>query len=108
MANTREMMRRLRAHVQLLAGDIGERNVLHPAALNDAASYIESEWGRQGYAVKRLTYEVSGVLCANLEAIRNGSARRGEILVIGAHYDSYGKPGVNDNASGVAALLKFP
>src|SRR5262249_11885931 len=62
-----EMMRRLRAHVQLLAGDIGERNVFHPAALNDAASYIESEWGRQGYTVKQLSYEVSGVLCANLE-----------------------------------------
>jgi acetylornithine deacetylase/succinyl-diaminopimelate desuccinylase-like protein len=81
---------------------------LHPAALNDAASYIESEWGRQGYAVKRLTYEVSGVLCANLEVIRNGSARRGEILVIGAHYDSVlGSPGANDNASGVAALLEI-
>jgi len=102
------MMRHLKAHVQLLAGDIGERNVLHPAALNDAASYIESEWDHQGYAVRRLSYEVSGVNCANLEVVRNGGARSGEILLIGAHYDSVvGSPGANDNASGVAVLLEI-
>ena len=94
MADTREMMRRLRAHVHLLAGDIGERNVFRPAALNDAASYIESEWSRQGYTVKRQSFEVSGVLCANLEVTRYGSARQSEILLIGAHYDSVlGSPG---------------
>ena len=108
MADTREMMRRLRAHVHLLAGDIGERNVFRPAALNDAASYIESEWSRQGYTVKRQSFEVSGVLCTNLEVSRSGRTRRGEILLIGAHYDSVlGSPGANDNASGVAALLEI-
>ena len=102
------MMSRLQAHVQLLAGDIGERNVLHPAALNDAASYIESEWNRQGYAVRQLAYEVSGVRCANLEIVRDGNTRRRQILLVGAHYDSVmGSPGANDNASGVAALLEI-
>lgn len=101
------MTKRLQAHVQLLAGDIGERNVLHPAALNDAVSYIESEWNRQGYAVKQLAYEVSGVRCANLEVVRDGNTRWREILLVGAHYDSVmGSPGANDNASGVAALLE--
>jgi Zn-dependent M28 family amino/carboxypeptidase len=103
-----EMMRRLQARVQLIAGDIGERNIWRPAALNGAASFIESEWNRQGYAVKRLPYEVSGVHCANLEAVRIGHARRRETLLIGAHYDSVvGSPGANDNASGVAALLEI-
>ena len=98
----------LQAHVQRLAGDIGERNVFHAAALNDAASYIESEWKRQGYAVSQLMYEVSGVRCANLEVVRGGKARRREILLIGAHYDSVvGSPGANDNGSGVAALLEI-
>jgi Zn-dependent M28 family amino/carboxypeptidase len=102
------MTKRLQAHVQLLAGDIGERNVLHPAALNDAVSYIESEWNRQGYAVKQLAYEVSGVRCANLEVVRDGNTRWREILLVGAHYDSVmGSPGANDNASGVAALLEI-
>jgi len=103
-----QMTRRLQAHVQMLAGNIGERNVFHSAALNDAALYIESEWGRQGYAVRRLPYEVSGLCCANLEVVRNGNTRQREILLIGAHYDSaQGSPGANDNASGVAALLEI-
>jgi hypothetical protein len=102
------MMSRLQAHVQLLAGDIGERNILHPAALSDAALYIESEWSRQGYAVGQQAYEVSGVRCANLEVTRNGDVRERELLLIGAHYDSViGSPGANDNASGVAALLEI-
>jgi Zn-dependent M28 family amino/carboxypeptidase len=103
-----QLTRRLQAHVQMLAGDIGERNVFRPAALNDAASYVEREWDRQGYAVSRLPYEVSGLRCANLEVVRNGNMRRREILLIGAHYDSVeGSPGANDNASGVAALLEI-
>jgi Zn-dependent M28 family amino/carboxypeptidase len=102
------VMQRLQAHVQVLAGDIGERNVLHPAALSNAARYIEDEWSRQGYDVRRLTYEISGVCCQNLEATRDGDARQREILLAGAHYDSVmGSPGANDNASGVAALLEI-
>jgi hypothetical protein len=102
------MMQHLQAHVRLLAGDIGERNIWRPAALNDAAQYIESEWRHQGYDVGRLTYEVSGVRCANLEVTRNGDVRQRELLLIGAHYDSVlGSPGANDNGSGVAALLEI-
>ena len=77
------MVSALQTHVQRLAGDIGERNVFHPAALNDAASYIESEWNREGYTVSRLAYEVSGSRCANLQVTRSGNARRREILLIG-------------------------
>ena len=37
-----------------------------------------------------------------------GTGRPGEIVVVGAHYDSvYGSPGANDNATGVAALLEM-
>jgi Zn-dependent M28 family amino/carboxypeptidase len=40
--------------------------------------------------------------------VRDGNARRREILLIGAHYDSVvGSPGANDNGSGVAALLEI-
>jgi Zn-dependent M28 family amino/carboxypeptidase len=101
-------LQRLRAHVEGLAGKIGERNVLHPAALKDAAQYIDNEWRRQGYDTEWMTYEVSGVRCANLEVTRNGHVREREILLLGAHYDSViGSPGANDNASGVAALLEI-
>lgn len=56
----------------------------------------------------RLAYEVSGVRCLNLEITRSGGARKREILLIGAHYDTVaGSPGANDNASGVSALLEI-
>jgi hypothetical protein len=58
-----EQARRLRMHVEQLAGKIGERNVFCPASLHATASYIEHEWEQQGYAVERLAYDVSGVRC---------------------------------------------
>ena len=98
----------LRQHVEQLAGEIGERNIHHPQSLQAAASYIERHWEEQGYAVKRLAYDVSGVCCLNLEITRSGHARQREILLIGAHYDTVpGSPGANDNGSGVAALLEI-
>jgi len=92
----------------MLAGDIGERNVFHPQALHAAADYIEQQWRSQGHAVERQVYEVEGVRCANLEINCTGSRRPGEVILVGAHYDSVqGSPGANDNASGVAALLEL-
>ena len=102
------LMHRLRTHVTSLAEGIGERNVFNPEALRRAASYIAAEWGALGYGVERLEYDVSGIRCANLIATHEGSTRRNEILLLGAHYDSVvGSPGANDNASGVAALLEI-
>ena len=101
-------MQNLRAHVERLAGEIGERNIYHPRALQAAASYIERQWEQQGYIVERLAYDVSGVRCLNLEITRSGGARQREILLMGAHYDTViGSPGANDNASGVSALLEM-
>lgn len=95
-------------HVERLAGDIGERNVFAPEALQRAAVYIEDEWEAMGYDVERLEYDVFGIRCANLVTTRKGRARHSEILLLGAHYDSViGSPGANDNASGVAALLEI-
>ena len=42
----------------------------------------------------------------NLEVEIPGVARPGEVVVVGAHYDTCGDlPGADDNASGVAAAL---
>ena len=98
----------LRAYVETLALDIGERNVFRPEALHAAAAYIEQQFQAQGYAVARQVYRAKNVESANLEATRSGSTRSKEIFLIGAHYDSVlGSPGANDNASGVAALLEI-
>jgi Zn-dependent M28 family amino/carboxypeptidase len=101
-------VQRLEQDVRQLAGVIGERNVFRPEALHAAAAYIENAWRNQGYAVERQTYTAAGVPSANLEISIPGSHRPGEILLIGAHYDSVrGSPGADDNASAVAALLEI-
>lgn len=94
----------LAADVQVLAGDIGERNMRRYPQLNAAADFIENAFSRVGLQPRRDTYEVSGRAVHNIEAEIPGV--RPEIIVIGAHYDSvFGSPGANDNGSGVAAML---
>ena len=98
----------LRAHVQTLAGDIGERNVMNPQALRAAADYLRRQWQSQGYEVIAHEYTIERERWANLEVSRQGRKTPNEIVVIGAHYDSvFGSPGANDNGSGVAALLEL-
>ncbi len=97
---------RLRAHVEMLGGSIGERNLIHFSALTEAADYIERSWHDQGYIVERYEHETRGKKVANLEITRPGQSP--EIILIGAHYDSvFGSPGANDNGSGVAAMLEL-
>lgn len=101
-------IKRLRAHVERLAGDIGERNVFCPDDFAAAAAYIEEEWRTQGYTVEQQRYEAFGLCCANMEVTRKSATLSDEIILIGAHYDTVeGSPGANDNASGVAALLEI-
>jgi hypothetical protein len=94
----------LRADVQKLAGEIGERNMWHYPQLNAAADFIENSFSRAGLHPRRDSYELRGQACHNIEVEIPGA--RPEILLIGAHYDSvFGSPGANDNGSGVAATL---
>jgi len=94
----------LRANVQKLAGEIGERNMWHYKKLNAAADFIEDSFSRAGLRIRRDSYEMRGQPCHNIEAEIPGD--RPEIIVIGAHYDSvFGSPGANDNGSGSAAVL---
>jgi Zn-dependent M28 family amino/carboxypeptidase len=101
-------IQRLRAHVYELASKIGEHNIFHPAALHAAEAYITGEWEQQGYAVRKQSYTVQDIECANLEITCTGNSRNNDFILIGAHYDSVlGSPGANDNGSGVAALLEL-
>lgn len=98
----------LQKHVYHLADEIGERNVLHPEALQAAEVYISQNWHKQGYTVEKQEYQEEGVPCANIEVNHQGSSHPEQIILIGAHYDSVnGSPGANDNGSGVAALLEL-
>jgi Zn-dependent M28 family amino/carboxypeptidase len=99
---------RLRRHVAVLAGDIGERNIWRPKALHAAAAYIRNEFLSLGYDVAAQAYDVGGIRCENLEVTVPGTTRPGEIIVAGAHYDTVvGSPGADDNASGVAAVIEI-
>lgn len=94
----------LAAHVQKLAGEIGERNELHYTELNAAAEYIERIFTEANLRTRRDSYKMRGRNYHNLEAEIRGAGP--EVVLIGAHYDSVvGSPGANDNGSGVAALL---
>jgi hypothetical protein len=94
----------LRASVQKLAGEIGERNMWHYPQLNDAADFIENSFSRAGLRTRRDSYNMHGQACHNIEAEIPGA--HPEIVLIGAHYDSvFGSPGANDNGTGVAATL---
>jgi hypothetical protein len=102
----------LRADVEKLAGDIGERNMWHYTKLNAAAGFIEDSFSRAGLHPRRDSYEIRGQACHNIEAEIPGGSQGAavssppQIILIGAHYDSvFGSPGANDNGSGVAALL---
>ena len=94
----------LAAHVQKLAGEIGERNLAHYPRLVEAAHYIETELTGAGYQVRRDSYEIEGKTCSNLEVELGGVSR--DIVLIGAHYDSvFGSPGANDNGSGMRCSI---
>lgn len=96
----------LHAFVGKLAAQIGERNIFRPGTLEAAADLIERSLAGRGWSVRRQSYEVRDAECFNLEAEISGTSLPGEIVVVGAHYDSVpGTPGADDNASAVAALL---
>jgi Peptidase family M28 len=105
----------LRRDVAVLAGEIGERDLMVPQNLVRAIAHLEAAFAAAGYAVRRQTYEVPpaafhGVAVErvfhNLEVERPGGTRPAEIIVVGAHYDTIlGTRGANDNATGTAAVL---
>lgn len=97
---------RLRVDVTELAEGIGARTVFQGDSLARAERYVADGLATAGWAVARQTYRVGNFECANLVAERKGTDRPGEIVVIGAHYDTVPQtPGADDNASGVAVML---
>jgi len=104
----RQLSGRLRAHVEMLAGKIGERNLARYQGLEHAALYVGDRLRGYGLTVDEQGYQAEGRDVINLEASVQGSRAPEEIVIIGAHYDSApGTPGANDNATGVAALLEL-
>jgi len=123
-----EVAQGLKKHVQVLAGDIGCRNLqAYPWNLERAALYIEESFKSLGYEPTLQRFDVDlnsywfpGIafgankdlkavqtrnIIAELPAATGGGK---QIVVLGAHYDSVDNcPAANDNGSGVAALLEL-
>lgn len=100
--------RLLEKHTVVLARDIGSRNIWRPDSMRSTIGYLEKVLHDLGYAVHQQKFDSYDVPVVNLEVEIPGTRQAGEIIVIGAHYDSVeGSPGANDNGSGVAALLEI-
>ena len=73
-----------------------------------AVEYLQQRFEQMGYRVTLQPYTDSqGRQGNNVIAVKEASAPNGDILVLSAHHDSVPTAyGANDNASGVAALLR--
>jgi len=100
-----DLAQRLERHVRTLTSIQPPRNFAHPAGLEKAATYIESELQAVGWPVASQPYAVNGNRYRNLRALRGPADA--ERVVVGAHYDVHGDlPGADDNASAVAIMLE--
>jgi hypothetical protein len=101
-----ELAGRLREHVEVLATGIGERHYRALPKLQQAADYVEASFTAAGYVPASQVF--GGPQFRNLSVDLYGGDLRGEIIVVGAHYDTENMtPGADDNASGVAGLLEL-
>ena len=100
---------RLRGHVEQLAGPLAPRNLEHPERYDAARAYLREHLESiGGYELTEVAVPGPRGRAYNLVAERRGQTRPDEIVVIGAHYDSWHTtPGADDNASGVAAALEL-
>src|SRR2546428_5545973 len=72
----------LRAHVQVLAGEIGERNTFRPQALRRAAAYIEQAWRGPGEARMRPGDAVGRGAGGQLAINRRGGGQPGHDILL--------------------------
>lgn len=101
----RAMSQRLGAHVDKLAGEIGARHGAAPAAYAAAGDYIAAALRRAGL---RPYFEPFGERGQYRNVVADIAGAGGEIIVVGAHYDTVPEtPGADDNASGVAVMLEL-
>lgn len=102
------LVARLRRHVRVLAGDIGERHIFHRDSLARAAKYIEGYWNGLGLRVLHQPVALGSRRSDNLQVRLAPESDKRPFILVGAHYDTVkGSPGADDNASGVAVLLEM-
>ncbi|GEM_PF-1163782 len=106
-----DQARYMEVHSDLLFTHNGDDRGLgweHDAARENIASYFAA----CGLTTILDPFSAYGYPACNVIAELPGTTRPSDIYIIGAHYDSfsyqtYGSPGADDNASGVAAVLEI-
>jgi len=98
--------KRMMAHIEKLAGEIGVRRS-GTAGEQAAVAYVTRELRQDGYEVQTTRVPLAnGLTSTNVYAELPGKSPR--VMLIGAHLDSKPPaPGANDNASGVAVVLEL-
>jgi len=103
----KNMVLSLKKTVNALAGDIGNRNFETYANLNKAADFISHSFKEMGYQTQEMQYEYNQQTFRNVIAEKSGISNSDDVIIIGAHYDTYYNPGADDNASGIAGLIEL-
>ena len=102
----RNIQNRLYSYVDVLSNEIGPRNLQHYSALNKASDYITEQMTQQQNNFQEQQYVYNEKAIKNLIFEKPGQYKPGEIIIIGAHYDTVlDSPGADDNATAVACLL---
>jgi hypothetical protein len=68
---------------------------------------ILAQFQADGLTAALWPFSYLGYTQHNVVAQKTGTVRPNDIYIIGAHYDSVGNPGADDDASGVAAMLEM-
>ncbi|MFC1709932.1 M20/M25/M40 family metallo-hydrolase [Candidatus Omnitrophota bacterium] len=99
---------KLKEHVVVLSGEIGERNYWFYQNLNKTAEYIAACFKEYSLPIEFQTYKIDDKNFSNIIAVKKGEVSPDEVIVVGAHYDTVvGTPGADDNASAIAGLLEL-
>ena len=101
---SQELPARLESHVRALAAL--HRYYGNPAEYQRASDYVRQQLTASGAHVAEQPFSAGGLTFRNV--IARFGPETGELVVVGAHYDSAGGyPGADDNASGVAVLIEI-
>jgi len=96
----------LKRLVKKLSEDFIPRTCELPKQLENAASYLFDEFRGWNPMTYQQEFEIGNQSFSNI--ISEFGPETDEVLVVGAHYDTFlSLPGADDNASGVAGLLEL-
>lgn len=97
---------RLEAHVRTISEGIFPRDFEQTEGLERVASYVREQFEKAQGAVSDQPFQVNGKTYRNV--IASFGPESGELIIVGAHYDSFGpNAAADDNASGVAGLIEL-